>query len=65
MGTPGPKREAGMNLPLLFLFAVSAWVMAWGVFLGIAWSATPAHDPHPVTLLDDDIHSPESPESDP
>ena len=54
-----------MNLPVLFLLAVSAWVMGWGVFLGIAWSATPAHDPHPVTLLDDDIHSPESPESDP
>ena len=54
-----------MNLPVLFLLAVSAWVMSWGVFLGIAWSATPARDPHPVTLLDDDIHSPESPESDP
>lgn len=54
-----------MNLAVLFLPAVSAWVMGWGVLLGIAWSATPARDPHPITLLDDDIHSPESTESDP
>ena len=54
-----------MNVPLLFLLAVSAWVMGWGVFLGMAWSTTLAHDPHPVTLLDDDMHSHESTESDP
>mgnify|MGYP005610526381 FL=1 len=53
-----------MNLPLLFLLAVSAWVMGWGVFLAIAWSKTPAHDPHPISLLDDDSHFPASPESD-
>lgn len=53
-----------MNLPLLFLFAVSAWVMAWGVFLGIAWSGVADRATHPMTLLDDDIHSPESTESD-
>lgn len=54
-----------MSAPLLFLLAVSAWVMAWGVFLGMAWSTTLAHDPHPITLLDDDRHSYESTESDP
>jgi hypothetical protein len=54
-----------MNLAVLFLLAVSAWVMGCGVFLGIAWSANPAQDPHPMTLFDDDIHSHESPESDP
>lgn len=54
-----------MTLPLLFLLAVSTWVMAWGMFLGVAWSKTLAHDPHPISLLDDDIHSPESTESNP
>lgn len=54
-----------MNLAVLFLLAVSAWVMGWGVFLGIAWSATPARDPYPVTLLDDDTPSHDSTESDP
>lgn len=53
-----------MNLAVLFLLAVSAWVMGWGLFLGIACSTTLAHDPHPISLLDDDSHSPASPESD-
>lgn len=46
-----------MNLPVLFLFAVSAWVMAWGMFLGAVWCTTRALDPHPMSLLDHDIHS--------
>lgn len=54
-----------MNVPLLFLLAVSAWVMAWGLFLGSAWCTTRAADPHPMSLLDDDIHSPDSEETDP
>lgn len=54
-----------MNVPLLFLLVVAAWVMGWGVFLGMAWSTTLAQDPHPITLLDDDIHSSESRETDP
>jgi len=45
-----------MNSPLLFLLAVSAWVMAWVLFLGSAWCTTRAADPHPMSLLDDDIH---------
>ena len=53
-----------MNVPLLFLLAVSAWVMAWGVFLGATWCTTRAIDPHPMSLLDDAIHSPESTETD-
>ncbi|MEF9979170.1 MAG: hypothetical protein RR969_01880 [Thermomonas sp.] len=53
-----------MNLPVLFLFAVSAWVMGWGVFLGAAWCTTRAFDPHPMSLLDHDIHSLESTETD-
>lgn len=54
-----------MNPAVLFLLAVSAWVMAWGVFLGVGWCTTRALDPHPMTLLDDDIPSPESTESNP
>jgi hypothetical protein len=56
--------QARMNLPVLFLFAVSAWVMAWGVFLGAAWCTTRVADPHPITLLDDGIPSLEPTETD-
>lgn len=53
-----------MNPLALFLPVVAAWVMAWGVFLGVAWAAKPARAGHPITLFDDAITpSLQSPES--
>lgn len=52
-----------MNPLALFLPAVAGWVMAWGVFLGIAWTAGPARVGHSMCLFDDDTLPPSLPES--
>lgn len=44
-----------MNPLALFLPAVAGWVMAWGMFLGVAWAARPVRDAHPISLFDDDL----------
>ena len=53
-----------MNPLALFFPVIAGWVMAWGVFLGVAWATKPARAGHPITLFDDAItKSPQHPES--
>lgn len=42
-----------MNLPALFFTGIAGWLLAWSVFLGIAWAARLVPASHPLTLLDD------------
>lgn len=40
---------------LAFIVPVAAWLLAWGIAMGMAW-AMKAHALHPLTLLDDSGH---------
>lgn len=52
-----------MNPLALFFPVIAGWVMAWGVFLGVAWAASPARAAHPMSLFDDDTLPPSQLES--
>gem|GEM_PF-6384490 len=43
-----------MSPATLFFTGVAAWILGWGVTLGMAWLAQARNDRHAFTLLDDD-----------
>jgi len=56
LGARGAVEAGGMDMSpaTLFFTGVAAWILGWGVTLGMAWLAQARNDRHAFTLLDDD-----------